>query len=53
MLHDGPNHLGLPPTVQVTAGEVGGVGAVAALLKDALQPNLVQTLEQNLALVHG
>ena len=26
---------------------------MAALLKDAIQPNLVQTLEENLALVHG
>jgi formate--tetrahydrofolate ligase len=37
----------------ITASELGGVGAMAALLKDAMQPNLVQTLEQNLALVHG
>jgi formate--tetrahydrofolate ligase len=37
----------------VTASELGGVGAMAALLKDAMQPNLVQTLERNLAIVHG
>ena len=37
----------------VTAGELGAVGAMAALLKDALKPNLVQTLEGTPALVHG
>ena len=30
-----------------------GVGAMAALLKDALKPNLVQTLENNPAIIHG
>ena len=37
----------------VTAGEIGAVGAMAALLKDALKPNLVQTLEGTPAFVHG
>ncbi len=37
----------------VTAGELGAVGAMAALLKDAIKPNLVQTLEGTPALVHG
>ena len=37
----------------VTAGELGAVGAMAALLKDALMPNLVQTLEGTPAFVHG
>lgn len=37
----------------VTAGELGAVGAMAALLKDAMKPNLVQTLEGTPAFVHG
>ncbi len=37
----------------VTAGELGAAGAMTALLKDALKPNLVQTLEGTPALVHG
>ncbi|MBR6419933.1 MAG: formate--tetrahydrofolate ligase [Oscillospiraceae bacterium] len=37
----------------VTAGDLNAVGAMAALLKDALKPNLVQTLEGTPALVHG
>ena len=37
----------------VTAGDLHAVGAMAALLKDALKPNLVQTLEGTPALVHG
>ena len=37
----------------VTAGELGATGAMAALLKDALKPNLVQTLEGTPAFVHG
>ena len=37
----------------VTAGEIGAVGAMAALLKDAIKPNLVQTLEGTPAIVHG
>ena len=37
----------------VTAGELKAEGAMAALLKDALKPNLVQTLEHNPAFVHG
>ena len=37
----------------VTAGDLKAVGAMTALLKDALAPNLVQTLEGTPALVHG
>lgn len=37
----------------VTAGDLKAVGAMAALLKDALKPNLIQTLEHTPALVHG
>lgn len=37
----------------VTAKELKAVGAVASLLKDAIKPNLVQTLEGTPALVHG
>ena len=37
----------------VTAGELKAQGAMAALLKDALKPNLVQTLEGTPAFVHG
>ena len=40
---------GLP----VTAGQIGAAGAMAALLKDAIDPNLVQTLENNPAIIHG
>lgn len=43
------NYAGEP----VTAGDLQAVGAMAALLKDALKPNLVQTLEHTPALVHG
>ena len=37
----------------VTANDLKATGAMAALLKDALKPNLVQTLEHTPALVHG
>ena len=37
----------------VTAGDLKAVGSMAALLKDALKPNLIQTLEHTPALVHG
>ena len=37
----------------VTADQIGAVGAMAALLKDAIKPNLIQTLEHTPALVHG
>lgn len=37
----------------VTAGDIKVAGAAAALLKDALKPNLVQTLEQTPAFIHG
>lgn len=43
------NYAGEP----VTAGQLNAVGAMAALLKDAIKPNLIQTLEHNAALVHG
>ena len=37
----------------VTAGDLKAVGSMAALLKDAMKPNLIQTLEHTPALVHG
>ncbi len=37
----------------VTARDLGADGAMAVLLKDALQPNLVQTIEHNPAFIHG
>ena len=37
----------------VTAGQLGAAGAMTALLKDAFDPNLVQTLENNPAIIHG
>lgn len=37
----------------VTAKQINAVGAMAALLKDAIKPNMVQTLENTPALVHG
>ena len=37
----------------VTAGQLQAVGAMAALLKDAIKPNMVQTLEHTPAFVHG
>lgn len=37
----------------VFAGQLGVCGAMTALLKDALKPNLVQTLENNPAFIHG
>lgn len=43
------NYQGEP----VTAADLKAVGAMAALLKDAMKPNLVQTLEHTPALVHG
>ena len=45
----GDNYVERP----VTSGDLHAVGAMAALLKDALKPNLVQTLEGTPALVHG
>ena len=45
----GYNYEGKP----VTAGDLNAQGAMAALLKDALKPNLVQTLEGTPAFVHG
>ncbi len=43
------NYQGNP----VTAADLQAVGAMAALLKDALKPNLIQTLEHTPVLVHG
>ena len=43
------NYAGEP----VTAGDLQAVGAMAALLKDAVKPNLIQTLEHTPVLVHG
>ena len=37
----------------VTAGQIKAHGAMAALLKDAVKPNLVQTLENVPAIIHG
>ena len=37
----------------VTADDLKATGAMAALLVDALKPNIIQTLEHNLAIVHG
>ncbi|MFB6154177.1 MAG: formate--tetrahydrofolate ligase [Halodesulfurarchaeum sp.] len=37
----------------ITAGDIGAAGAMAALLRDALRPNLVQTIEGSPAFVHG
>ncbi|MCL2539342.1 MAG: formate--tetrahydrofolate ligase [Oscillospiraceae bacterium] len=37
----------------VTAGQLGAAGALAVLLKDAIKPNLVQTLEGTPAFIHG
>lgn len=37
----------------VTAGDLNAVGAMTALLKDAVKPNLIQTLEHTPAIVHG
>lgn len=37
----------------VTAGQIKATGAMAALLKDAIKPNLIQTLENTPAIVHG
>ena len=43
------NYAGEP----VTAGDLKATGAMAALLKDAIKPNIIQTLEGNPAIVHG
>lgn len=43
------NYQGMP----VTAGELKAVGSMAALLKDAIKPNMIQTLEHTPAFVHG
>lgn len=37
----------------ITASQLNAVGAMAALLKDAIRPNMIQTLENTPALVHG
>ena len=43
------NYQGAP----VTAADLKAVGAMAALLKDAIKPNMIQTLEHTPAIVHG
>lgn len=43
------NYSGNP----VTAGDIKATGAMAALLKDAMKPNIIQTLENTPAIVHG
>lgn len=43
------NYAGEP----VTAGQIHATGAMAALLKDAIKPNLIQTLEHTPAIIHG
>ena len=43
------NYAGEP----VTAGDLKATGAMAALLKDAMKPNIIQTLENTPAIVHG
>jgi len=40
-------------TTAIYARDLNAHGAMAALLKDAIKPNLVQTLENNLAIIHG
>ena len=37
----------------VSAGQIGAVGAMCALLRDAIKPNLMQTIEHTPALIHG
>ena len=37
----------------VTAGDLGAAGAMTAILKDAIKPNLVQTLEHTPVIIHG
>jgi len=37
----------------ITASDLGAVGAMAALLRDAIRPNLVQTIEGGAAIIHG
>ena len=37
----------------VTADDLHATGSMAALLKDAIKPNIIQTLEHNMAIVHG
>ncbi len=46
----GYQHDGNTP---IFASDLNAQGAMAALLKDAIKPNLVQTLENNIALIHG
>ena len=43
------NYAGEP----VTAGDLHATGAMAALLKDAIKPNIIQTVEGNPAIIHG
>jgi len=43
----------LDKTTPIYASDLKAQGAMAAVLKDAIKPNLVQTLENNIAIVHG
>ena len=43
------NYEGKP----VTAGDLNAIGSMAALLKEAIKPNLIQTLENSPAIIHG
>lgn len=45
--------IGFNNDVPITARDLNAQGAMAALLKDAIKPNLVQTLEGNPAIIHG
>jgi formate--tetrahydrofolate ligase len=42
-----------PEGKPITAGDIGASNAMAALLRDAIRPNLVQTIEGGLAILHG
>jgi formate--tetrahydrofolate ligase len=42
-----------PDGAAVTAGDIGAAGSMAVLLKDAFQPNLVQSIEHAPAMIHG
>lgn len=45
----GSSHSGDP----VTADDIGVSGALAVLMKDAIRPNLMQTLEVNITRIHN
>ena len=50
---DAKRHEEASELMKLTAADLQAVGAMAALLKDAMKPNLIQTLEHTPALVHG